>query len=36
MISDTMFTIKDYVRHDADKLAKIIVDLVGSLKKAKA
>ena len=29
-------TIKDYVRHDADKLAKIIVDLVGSLKKAKA
>jgi len=29
-------TIKDYVRHDAGKLAKITVDLIGSLKKAKA
>lgn len=28
--------IKDYVRHDAEKLAKIIVDLVNSLKKAHA
>lgn len=29
-------TIKDYVRHDAEKLAKIIVDLVNSLKKSRA
>ena len=29
-------TIKDYVRHDSEKVAKIIVDLVSSLKKAKA
>jgi uncharacterized cofD-like protein len=28
--------IKDYVRHDSEKLAKIIVDLVNSLKKAHA
>ena len=28
--------IRDYVRHDSEKLAKIVVDLVGSLKKANA
>ena len=26
---------KDYVRHDPEKLAKIIIDLVVSLKKSK-
>jgi uncharacterized cofD-like protein len=28
-------TIKDYIRHDAEKLAKIIVDLADSMKKSK-
>ena len=36
VIEAHMITIKDYVRHDAQKLARIMVDLIGSLKKAKA
>ncbi|MDP2929040.1 MAG: YvcK family protein [Candidatus Omnitrophota bacterium] len=36
VIEAHMVTIKDYVRHDAQKLARITVDLIGSLKKAKA
>ena len=36
VIEAHIITIKDYVRHDAVKLAKIAVDLIGSLKKAKA
>jgi uncharacterized cofD-like protein len=36
VIEAHMVTIKDYVRHDAGKLAKIMMDLIGSLKKAKS
>jgi hypothetical protein len=36
VIEAHIITIKDHVRHDAGKLAKIAVDLIGSLKKAKA
>lgn len=35
VIEAHIITIKDHVRHDAGKLAKIAVDLIGSLKKAK-
>ncbi|MDP3730340.1 MAG: YvcK family protein [Candidatus Omnitrophota bacterium] len=35
VIEAHIITTKDYVRHDAGKLAKIAVDLIGSLKKAK-
>jgi uncharacterized cofD-like protein len=34
VIEAHIVTIKDFVRHDSEKLAKIIVDLVNSLKKA--
>jgi uncharacterized cofD-like protein len=36
VIEAHIITIKDYVRHDAGKLAKIMMDLIGSLKKAKS
>jgi len=36
VIEAHIITIRDYVRHDAVKLAKIVVDLIGSLKKAKS
>ncbi len=35
LIEAHMIITKDYVRHDAGKLAKITIDLIGSLKKAK-
>jgi len=35
VIEAHMVKVKDYVRHDSEKLAKIIVDLVNSLKKAR-
>lgn len=34
IIEAHIVTIKDYVRHDSEKLAKIIIDLISSLKKA--
>ncbi len=36
VIEAHLITIKDYVRHDAGKLAKIMADLIGSLKKARS
>ncbi|MBI5123872.1 MAG: YvcK family protein [Candidatus Omnitrophica bacterium] len=36
VIEAHIVTVKDYVRHDSEKLAKIIIDLINSLKKTKA